>query len=194
MKTPYIQLLLLSLCVVDLHADQSGVSTHRTNAGTPEADGWYTAASTQGAFIVRVPNQFTDLTVSTGDDGKEKSYVIESRSTEGIKFSAVRIPILKPRNSIKEFFEELVQKAERMVVLDEKLYFELDGHDCLDFAYTSGKSVTVVRLIGLSDGSLNLKVEYPADDSKGETRRIAAKYFASAKILKEEPNRVAGSD
>jgi hypothetical protein len=72
-----------------LQHGQAKSIVHRTNAGTPDKDGWFLATSTDGGFSVRFPAPFTDATItSVADDGTPfKIYVLTSASESGARFS-----------------------------------------------------------------------------------------------------------
>src|SRR5262249_48415501 len=71
-----------------LHYGQALSTLHRSNAGTPDKDGWFTAKSTDGGFSVRFPARFTDATITTiADDGTPlKMYVLTSVAESGTNF------------------------------------------------------------------------------------------------------------
>jgi len=180
----------LLFCAVKLIADSSGMTMHRVQAGTPEDDGWYTACSTNGAFSVRLPIPFNDFTAPATDDGKERCFVLGAKSSEGVKFSAVRLPILKPRKSIHDFLLESVHGLESKGIPTEKHFVEIDGRECVDYTVKNGRSGAFFRVIGLTDGSVVMTVEYPVNANSDTIRQAATKFFASAKILKQKPNHV----
>jgi hypothetical protein len=88
--------LFLTACSAE---NQSGIEMHRTNAGTPNAQGWYQAKSTYGEFSVLMPCPFNDFTVpnfklTTG--GTAKAYVIGGRSADTLaKFSVTQLQYLE---------------------------------------------------------------------------------------------------
>jgi hypothetical protein len=183
MRKQITTLFLLFLCVAHALADQTGMTIHRIQAGKAEADGWYSAVSTNGFFSVRLPIPFNDFSNPGRDDGTGICHSIGSRSREGIKFSATRTPILKPRNSIRDFLNEFADGFEQMGKLTEKKFLMVNGYETLDCT-AKDKAVTVqFRVIGLPDGGLLLMVEYPNKMAGDPTKQIVAKFFDSAKIL-----------
>jgi hypothetical protein len=180
-------LLIISLIfwAAKLIAAPNGMTIHRIQSGEPEVDGWYSASSTNGAFSVRLPIPFNDFTTPAGADSDARCFAIGSKSPEGVSFSAVRLPILKPRNSIHDYLVEFSSKFESEGVLQEKRFIEVGGREALDCTVRSGLSGAFFRIIGLSDGSLIMTVGYPAGIDSDIVHKAALKFFASAEIQKK---------
>jgi hypothetical protein len=186
MKKQLATLFLLVLCMAPGLAGPNGITMHRLQAGTPDADGWYSAVSTNGSFSVRLPGRFNDFTNPGSDDGTKLCHTLGSQSPGGMKFSATRTPILKPRKSIRDFLNDFAGGYEQTGELTEKNFLMVDGYETLDCT-AKDKDVTVqFRVIGLPDGALLLMVEYPNKVAGTAAKQLVAKFFASAKILKKE--------
>lgn len=105
-------LLLASLCCTTFataafgQALPPGMTMHRVQAGEPDASGWMVAASTEGGFSVRLPLKFNDFTIAESDPKAPalRTYVVGTKSQEGIKFSATRIVYRNGAESAKRFF------------------------------------------------------------------------------------------
>jgi hypothetical protein len=186
MNKPIITIFLLLICLMPAFGDQTGMTIHRLQAGTADADGWYSAVSTNGSFSVRLPIPFNDFTNPGKDDGTKLCYTIGSQTSEGVKFSATRTPILKPRNSIRDFLNEFVDGFERSGELTGKNFLIIDGYESVDVTVKDAKATALFRLIGLPDGALIMIVEHPKNVAENVVRQHAAKFFASAKILKKK--------
>src|SRR4030095_4903909 len=74
-------------------ATPPGMKMHRVQAGEPDASGWMIATSTEGGFSVRLPLKFNDFTLEESDAKAAtlRSFIVGTKSQEGIKFSATRI-------------------------------------------------------------------------------------------------------
>jgi hypothetical protein len=185
MKNQLATLFLLFLCMAHALADPKGITMHRVQAGTPEADGWYSAVSTNGSFSVRMPVPFNDFTNPGSDDGTKLCHTIGSSTPEGMKFSATRTPILKPRNSIRGFLNEFAAGFEQNGEVIEKQYLMVDGFETLDLTAKDETVTVLFRVIGLPDGALLMMVEYPNKMAGEATKQMATKFLASVKIQKK---------
>jgi hypothetical protein len=82
----------LTLTCAPARAQQPKLEMHRVGVNADDGSGWHQAVSTKGTFSVRVPIPFNDFTTHDAATG-EVSHVIGGKSSEGIKFMAVEIPV-----------------------------------------------------------------------------------------------------
>jgi hypothetical protein len=78
---------------------------HRLMAGEPDADAWYPAASTEGAFSVRLPGRFNDFTLPTT---RGPMYIIGAVLPDGTRFAATAF---RPPD-LKEAVEQMYARAD----------------------------------------------------------------------------------
>lgn len=161
---------------------------HRTQAGTPDSDGWYSAESTEGGFSIRLPIPFNDFTGPANDDGTKHSYVIGAKSSEGVRFAAARLPWLMPHTSPQAFLSSTIEGFEKAGTLREKQFHTIDGYVVLDYSIKQGESAAFFRTFALNDGTLILAVEFPSSIDASTVKTYADKFFDSAKILKGIPS------
>lgn len=85
----------------------AGLRMHRQQAGKPDASGWAEAASSEGAFTVRVPCPFNDFTV---DDAAPEAvavqaFVVGCVRPDGVKFSATRVRYRRGAEDARALFK-----------------------------------------------------------------------------------------
>ena len=107
-----IAIALLPLVIApSAMAQQPGENArvHREKAGVLDASGWTMASSTQGAFSVSVPCQYSDYTVPPGKgEGFEPVTVdaIDCADDTGLKFGAGRLAFPNGEAGAQHFFDE----------------------------------------------------------------------------------------
>lgn len=74
------------------NAQQPKLEMHRAGVNADDGSGWHPAVSTKGAFSIRVPIPYNDFTVHDARTG-EVSHAVGGKSSEGIKFMAVAVPV-----------------------------------------------------------------------------------------------------
>src|SRR5260221_396832 len=92
MRPALIAALLLALAIAPAAAQ---VEMHRTAAVADDGTGWHRAVSTKGAFSVRVPMPFNDVTTRVNDAnvGEFATHTIGGTNPKGIKITASEMPI-----------------------------------------------------------------------------------------------------
>ena len=148
---------------------------HRVQAGTPDKNGWHEARSTGGKFRVRLPIPFNDYTVRGTSDGPPV-WAIGSKSSEGVKFSAVRMPksVKDPAAELDRFSRGSFGGAARAAVrrLDHR------GLTAVELEVKGKPASAFMREIVLKDGVLLLTVEYPTE-RKAEVAGLVPIFFGS---------------
>jgi hypothetical protein len=74
------------------NAQQPKLEMHRVGVSADDGTGWHPAVSTKGTFSIRLPIPFNDFTTHDTRSG-EVSHAVGGKSSEGIKFMAVEIPV-----------------------------------------------------------------------------------------------------
>jgi hypothetical protein len=86
-----LALLCLVAAVGSVHAEPAGrFDMHRTGAGTPGADGWTEATSSQGGFSVRLPCSFNDFTFAPASGDVVRTDALGC-GAGGVKYAATRL-------------------------------------------------------------------------------------------------------
>jgi hypothetical protein len=148
------------------------LTMNRTQAGTPDADGWYPAHSEGGRFGVRMPAPFNDFRV---DDVNEKGApivldVIGTQRTDGVKFSVscMRGGDRTPDQALRAFEANL--SGAKVTPLT------VDGLSAVDVRSTDPAGVT--RAVELPDAFCLLIVD-PQGPTKTVPEADAEKMFES---------------
>jgi hypothetical protein len=138
------------------------VKMHRIQAQTPSGSDWFLAKSTEGSFSVLMPIPFNDFTV--GDDipgiGSYKSFAIGAQSVEGIKISAVEMPLTNGRASTN--FDETIHNLEAggsKISEVDKTFFQ--GWPAVSFAMDAVNTGAFCRYVQTPKSLYLLTVEYP---------------------------------
>ncbi len=159
-----VLLALLALALAALAGcgrpdDQPSIVMHRQRAGVRNADGWYPATSTEGGFSVLMPVPFNDFTVVTRrpDGASVRSFVLGTRSKEGVKFSVAGTAWQAPRPDLAAFAAGF--RGARQMVSDPE-YGEVSGHPCVTVVVTRPDTVTIAREIVAPGMVFTLTVEY----------------------------------
>jgi hypothetical protein len=159
-----------------------GITMHRLQAGSPDPDGWYSATSTNGRFSVRLPIPFNDFSVPADKGSPNIIHAIGSKSKEGVKFGATRVPIIKPRKSCDDFLQQFPRDFENKKVLISKRRFQVDGREALDCAVKKDTSQALFRVVCLKDGAMVMSVEFPLGLAAATVEPLARKFFESVRI------------
>ena len=84
--------LSLTLIVSTSATAEPKLEMHRVGVNADDGSGWYPAVSSKGSFSILLPIPFNDFT--TRDPGTDEvSHVVGGKSSEGIKFTAVELPV-----------------------------------------------------------------------------------------------------
>jgi hypothetical protein len=84
--------LLLALTVSTSATAEPKLEMHRVGVNVDDGSGWYPAVSTEGSFSILLPIPFNDFT-TRDPSTDEVTHVVGGKSTEGIKFTAVELPV-----------------------------------------------------------------------------------------------------
>jgi len=179
-------LLWLLLSLPSLAWADPRMEMHRVQATTAkdEASGWYIAESTRGSISVLIPVPFNDFTVTVEDPklGKIQSYVLGSKSAEGIKFSATEMPIVPGMvdHDITKMADDFKKPGQTVSDVDTKPY---DGNPSISFSIVGPNSGAAMRYVK-TPGSMIIQVlEYPLAQKKA-AGSLGKTFLSSLKIAK----------
>jgi hypothetical protein len=157
---------LLSAMLATATASQTlppGMTMHRLQAGEPDASGWMVAASTGGRFSVRIPLKFNDFTVGESDPKVPvlRTFVVGSKSREGIKFTATRIIYRKGADAAREFFTRF-EKGQGLAAPPARVTpRHVGGRRAVDLVLTNESDISYQRVVMLESDLLVMIVESP---------------------------------
>ena len=117
---------------------------HRTQAGTPDAKGWYLAHSDAGRFSVLMPAPFNDFSIdsATVKGAPMTSDAIGTQRADGVKFSVVcnRGGDAPPNEILRSFPDKMGAKA---------VHLSVKGHDAVELHTTAPAGV--MRAVALKN-------------------------------------------
>lgn len=153
---------------------------HRVQAGTLDATGWTLAASTEGAFSVRLPCKFNDYTVDIKEAGAIKGhlFMVGCDRADGVRFSAMRFQWVAP-NGGQETYDRYVREG-----LAPGATFRSDtfkGFPSVYSSYASGGKCAWARALHVGGEVLVVMVE-PVHAPCTDLKAVADKYFDTAEV------------
>jgi hypothetical protein len=161
-----------------------GMKMHRLQAGEPDASGWMVAASTEGGFSVRLPIKFNDFTIAESDPKAPalRTFVVGTKSQEGIKFSATRIVYRKGAESAKYFFSR-IEKGKDLGLTPERITpHRIGERQAVDFMLSRASDVSYQRVVMLESDLLMMIVESPRSHD-AIAREFAMPFFDSLVVV-----------
>src|SRR5262245_37181437 len=141
-------------------AQQPKLEMHRAGVSVDDGSGWYPAVSTKGSFSVRLPIPFNDFTIALDPSTGEVSHVVGGKSSEGIKFSAVEVPVSAKTPTDLATIPKTFSADPANKVSDVSRATK-DGMDTLSFSVTGPASSAQVRYIRTTGALYTLTIEYP---------------------------------
>jgi hypothetical protein len=171
--------LLLALIVSTSAAAESKLEMHRVGVNVDDGSGWYSAVSTMGSFSILPPIPFNDFT--TRDPGTDEvSHVVGGKSFEGIKFTAVELPVTAKTSvdfaAIPKSFSSNPANKVSDVSRNTK-----DDVDNLSFSVANSATTAHIRYIRMKGTLYILTIEYPNAYRDVVTER-KDKFFGSFKL------------
>src|SRR5215510_10804329 len=156
-------LLIFSVVVViagaTANAQQPKLEMHRVGVSADDGTGWHSAVSTKGAFSIRLPIPFNDFTTHDAREG-QVSHAVGGKSSEGIKFMAVEIPVTAKTpgdlGAIPKSFASNPANKVSDVSRQTK-----DGADILSFSVAGPASTAHFRYIKIKGVLYTLSIECP---------------------------------
>ena len=161
-----------------------GMKMHRVQAGEPDASGWMVAASTEGGFSVRLPLKFTDFTVEESDAKAAtlRSFIVGTKSQEGIKFSATRIVYRKGAESAKYYFSKFEKGQDLDLTPESVTPRRIGARPAIDLVLRRASDVAYQRVVLLESDLLLLIVEAPRSHD-ATAHQFVATFFDSLVII-----------
>jgi hypothetical protein len=150
---------LLALIVSTSATAEPKLEMHRVGVNVDDGSGWYPAVSTKGSFSILLPIPFNDFT--TRDPGTDEvSHVVGGKSSEGIKFTAVELPVTAKTPvdlaAIPKSFSSNPANKVSDVSRNTK-----DDVDSLSFSVANSATTAHTRYIRMKGTLYILTIEYP---------------------------------
>jgi hypothetical protein len=178
-------LLLLSVSSMgwaDNEKKSPTINMHQRLAGELDENGWTTAVSTEGRFLVRVPTKYNDFRAvhDVPNSVVEHSDNISALTMQAVKFTAIRIHY-KPGNSgARAQFEKFKVSAGKLRYKSLKP-MKMNGNDALEGEVVTARATMVQRVILLGEDLFMMIVEYPKAQEVVAKRQIPM-FFDSVKF------------
>jgi hypothetical protein len=170
---------LIALTCAPVRAQQPRLEMHRVGVNADDGSGWHQAVSTKGTFSVRVPIPFNDFTTHDAATG-EVSHAIGGKSSEGIKFKAVEIPVTAKTptdlGTIPKSFSSNPANKVSDVSRQSK-----EGADSLSFSVAGPASTAHFRYVKVGGLLYTLSIETP-NAHREAVAAMKDKFFSSFKL------------
>ena len=157
-----IRFFIISLLIfiqVKAYAEENR-QLHQENAGTPNAQGWYTGASTLGGFKASFPLPYSDWSIDVEDSIQTINYM-GATSADGVKLILVEFPIFDETKSRD------IQEITKILAANGKLQygkiFEYQGFPSSQIAIETDDSIAIFRVVVHENKTYQMSVEYPQD-------------------------------
>jgi hypothetical protein len=175
--------LVLMILAGTAYAQQPATEMHRMAVNADDGSGWHPAASTKGAFSIRMPIPFNDFTVRDPGTG-DVSHAIGGASSERIKFMAVELPITARTPADLGTIPKGFASNKGNKVSDLSRHTK-DGVETLSFSVAGPKSGAHFRYIRTKSVLYLLTIEFP-EEHRTAVAEIKDEFFDSF-ARKEKP-------
>lgn len=158
------------------------VTMHQQLAGELDENGWTTAVSTEGGYLVRIPTKYNDFTAihDLPNSVVDRSYNISALTMQGIKFTATRIHYKPGNNGARAQFEKFKVSAGNLRYKSIKP-MKMNGNEALEGEVVTARSTMVQRGILIGEDLFMMIVEYPKAQEVVAKRQIPT-FFESVKF------------
>lgn len=156
------------------------VKVHRSTAGEMDASGWADAKSTDGAYSVRLPMKFNDITLVSNDPSApvERIAVIIGQGVDNIKFTATRIVYRQAHEGPQNFRLVASGKGGLSQKPDEMKALHYKGYQAVDITAKQGTVQLFQRILLVGNDLLTLTVEAPQAQLQ-KVSPLVSMYFQS---------------
>jgi hypothetical protein len=152
-------LLSLTLMVFTSAIAAPKLEMHRVGVNASDGSGWYPAVSTEGSFSILLPIPFNDFT-TRDPETSEVTHVVGAKSSEGIKFTAVELPVTAKTPADLAAIRESFSSNPANKVFDVETNTR-DGIDELSFSVANSATTAHLRYIRTKDALYILTIECP---------------------------------
>jgi hypothetical protein len=160
----------------------AGMKMHRLQAGEPDSSGWIVAKSTEGRFSVRLPLKFNDFTISetSSDEPVLRTFVVGTKSREGIKFTASRVIYRKGAESARYYFARM-QNQDPPAVAERVTRHTVNRMQAADLVMNTPTHSGRMRVVLAEPDLLLMIVEFPHSE-KITAEQFVKPFFDSLSI------------
>lgn len=152
---------------------------HRVGAKADDGSGWHLAVSTNGSFSVLLPIPFNDFTIHDAAKG-ETSYVVGGKSSEGIKFVALELPLGgKAPPDLASIPKSLAANPANKV--SDVSRSRKGDADILSLTVADNTKTLYMRCIQMTGARYTLTIEFP-DTYRDLVAASKDRYFDSFKL------------
>ena len=174
-----VSLALMILASAVAQAQQPKLEMHRAGVSADDGSGWHPAVSTKGSFSILMPIPFNDFTTHDAGTG-EVSHAVGAKSSEGIKFAAVELPVTAKTPNDLGAIPRSFSSSPANKVTDVSRQ-TTDSMDILSFSVANAASTAHFRYIRVKGALYMLSIEFP-----NAQREVVAstkdKFFGSFKL------------
>jgi hypothetical protein len=163
-------------------AQQPNLEMHRVGVSADDGSGWHPAVSTKGAFSIRMPIPFNDFTIHDASTGEE-DHAIGGKSSEGIKFMAVELPVTAKTPADLGAIPKSFSSNPANKVFDVSRQTK-DGVETMSFSVTGPTSSVHIRYIKVKGMLYSLSIEFP-NAYREAVAAMKDKFFGSFKLKGE---------
>jgi hypothetical protein len=165
-------------------AQQPKLEMHRAGVSADDGSGWHAAVSTKGSFSIRVPLPFNDFTTHDASTG-DVSHVVGGRSSEGIKFMAVELPLTARTPADLATIPKSLASNPANKVSDVSRQAK-DGVDTLSFSVAGAASGAYFRYVKMKNALYMLSIEFP-NAHREVVAAMKDRFFGSFKLKGQAP-------
>lgn len=166
----------------DTKANSPTITMHQQLAGELDENGWTTAVSTEGGYMLRIPTKYNDITAVHDQlsSAVDRSHTISALTVQGIKFTATRIHYKPDNKGARAQFEKFKVSAGKLRYKSVKP-MKMNGNEAMEGEVVTGRSTMIQRVILLGDDLFMMIVEYPKAQEAVAKRQIPT-FFDSLKF------------
>jgi len=158
---PLMRLALLAIALIlpEVAAAQPKLEMHRVGVSADDGSGWHLAVSSKGSFSVLLPIPFNDFTTHDAATG-EATHVVGGKSSEGIKFAAVELPVGgKALPDLASIPKSLASNPANKV--SDVSRSTRNGADILSLTVADASKTLYMRCIQTPGARYTLTIEFP---------------------------------
>jgi hypothetical protein len=170
--------VVVSACAT-ANAQQPKLEMHRVGVSADDGTGWHSAVSTKGGFSIRLPIPFNDFSTHDARTG-EVSHAVGGKSSEGIKFMAVEIPVTAKTPDDLGAIPKSFSSNPANKVADVSRQTK-EGAEILSFSVTGPSSTAHFRYVKVKGMLYTLSIEFP-NAHREAVAAMKDKFFGSFKL------------
>jgi hypothetical protein len=150
---------------------------HRIQDTTKNKSGFYYAKSTEGHFSVLLPIPFNDFTIKADS---VNSYVIGSKSQEGIKFSVTEV-IKKEKNKVTDLDALANGFSSSANTIKDVKKEKVNNGQSVSFSVTNESSGAILKYVDTSNSLFIMIIEFPIKYKETVEKNFG--YFFSSLVI-----------